>query len=86
MAADVVKGFNRSRFTSDCDDALQRDLAQEIIARVGNAIGTSRAEPAVEKETLDLAVKEFVVRVVAPGQCCRNVAQIPLLRPERRSP
>ena len=80
MTADVIKSFYTAGIAANDDDTFARDLAQEVIARVGNAIGASGADPTFEKEVLDFLTEERGVRIVARRQCFRNGAQGCLLR------
>src|SRR5580704_6275132 len=79
VTADVVKGFDQAGIAADHDNTLAGDLAQEVIARIGNAIGASCADPTLKKEVLQLVAKERGVCIVARRQCFRDGAQRCLL-------
>src|SRR5271154_850381 len=45
VPADVIKSFCAARIAAKHDNTFAGDLAQEIIARVGNAVRASGADP-----------------------------------------
>ena len=57
MTADVIESFHATCVTANHNNAFARDLAQEIVAGVGNIAGASGADPTFKKETFDLAAE-----------------------------
>ena len=79
VAAHIVKGLYRARFTADDNNAFSGYLAKEVIARITNAVGVSGAEPGFEKEDIDLAAIQVGICIVVARQCFRNGTQRLLL-------
>src|ERR1700722_17973658 len=69
VAADIIKSLNAAGIVSHYDDAFAGDLAEKVIAGVGNGIRAARADPIFEKELFHLVTEERVVGVVARRQC-----------------
>ena len=57
VTADVIESFHATCITANHNDAFACDVAQEIVAGVGNVIGASGADPTFKKETFDLAAE-----------------------------
>ena len=65
VTADVVKSFDRAGIAANHDNTFARDLAQEVIAATGYAIGAPRTDPTSEKEVVHLLTEERAVCVIA---------------------
>ncbi|HEX4769305.1 MAG TPA: hypothetical protein VH351_00635 [Bryobacteraceae bacterium] len=65
MAANVIESVDRLVTVVDNYDAFTREVAREVVACGGNAIGAPRADPAAKIEAVDLALKNLGIRVVA---------------------
>jgi hypothetical protein len=79
VPADVIESFYGAGVTANDDNTLAGNLAQEIIACTGNAVGAACADPTLEKELLDFLTEERGVCIVARRQCFRNGGQTLLL-------
>src|ERR1700682_910079 len=74
VPADVVERPQDDRAIAHDDDAFAGKFAQEIIARVGDALGPAGAEPAMEVEAPHLPAKNCRVGVVTRRKGLRTVA------------
>ena len=68
MPANVIEGAHRAALVADDDDAFSRDLAQEVVARLRNLIGTARAHPCLTVEAFHLLAENFGIGVVPCGK------------------
>jgi hypothetical protein len=72
MAANVEKRLQRIIPITRNDYAFTRDLAQKIVARRRNLVGSPGADPGFAVEALELVAEEIGVGVVAGRQSRRN--------------
>ena len=72
MAANVEKRLQRIIPITRNDYAFTRDLAQKIVARRRNLVGSPGADPGFAVEALELVAEEIGVCVVAGRQSRRN--------------
>src|SRR5262245_1366309 len=69
VTTDVEQRLDLARSIARDDHAVVPKRAREVIAGVGNLIGASGAEPAVDVEALQLRAVEIRIGVEAPRQC-----------------
>jgi hypothetical protein len=72
VTADVVERAEEPAGVARDDDAFATHIAQEILARLANLLGSSSADPASEEESLHFLLKQFRICVVPGGQSFRG--------------
>src|SRR5215469_9947805 len=65
VPADVEKRANGARSIARDDDAFPREVPQEIVAWVRNAVGAAREDPGAEEKALHFGLEVFRRGVIA---------------------
>ena len=68
MTADIEESPQRVISVTCNYDAFTGDVAQKVVARLGNPVGTPGADPVVAVEAFEFFAEEIGVRVVTGGE------------------
>src|SRR5579871_6437401 len=84
MAADVIKGADGGIGVAHDDQAFAREIAQEVVAGVGDDVGAPGAEPAAGEESFNFVLEPSGIGVVSRRQRLGRHGWIPAYCTARR--